>query len=129
MRWVVVAALVVSIGCGHTGDLPWDTKPWNMIKIKTLTVEQAEALAKHEGELRLDGLTTITPEVAKALAKHEDWLSLNGLTTITPEVAEALAKHKGVLYLHGLTTITPEVLKILRANPGIALPSKFREKP
>jgi hypothetical protein len=106
MRWVVVAALVVSIGCGHTGDLPWDTKPWNTIKIKTLTVEQAEALAKHEGELRLDGLTTITPEVAKALAKGEGLLSLNGLTTITPEA-----------------------LKILRENHRIGLPSEFAEKP
>ena len=94
MRWVVVAALLVSCGVGLADELPEDTS-----KIKTLTVEQAEALAKRAGKLSLDGLTTITPEVAEALAKHE-----------------------GELFLFGLTTITPEVLKMLRANPEIRLP-------
>ena len=101
MHWVVVVALVVSCGLGLADELPEDTN-----EIKTLTVEQAEALAKCEGELYLDGLTTITPEVAETLAKHE-----------------------GELYLEGLTTITPEALKALRANPDIRLPSKFDEKP
>jgi hypothetical protein len=101
MRWVVVAALVVSCGVGLADELPENTN-----EIKTLTVEQAEALAKHEGEL-----------------------SLWRLTKITPEVAEALAEHEGELGLNGLTTITPEVLKILRASPHIRLRPEFDEKP
>ena len=47
MRWVVVAALVVSCGVGLADELPEDTD-----QLKTLTVEQAEVLAKHQGSLR-----------------------------------------------------------------------------
>jgi hypothetical protein len=36
-------------------------------EIRTVTVEQAELLAKQKGDLYLDGLTTITPEVVAVL--------------------------------------------------------------
>ncbi len=118
----------MSVGVGLADELPRDTN-----EIKTLTVEQAEALLsrlelQRGFTLFLDGLTTITPEVAEALAKYKYGLFLNGLTTITPEVAEALAKYEGeYLYLSDLTTITPEALKILRANPDINVPLNFDE--
>ena len=92
MRWVVVAALVVSCGVGLADELPRDTN-----EIKTLTVEQAEALAKHKGELWLSGLNTITPEVAEALAKCEGGLWLDNLTELTPAAAKALAESPRVV--------------------------------
>ena len=113
MRWVVVAALVVSCGVGLADELPWNTN-----EIKTLTVEQAEVLAKHEGGLYLNGLTAITPEVAEALAKHQGELDISGLTTITPEVAEALALHKGSLRLMGINKLSPEVAASLAKHLG-----------
>jgi len=51
----------------------------------------AEALAEHEGNLILNGLTTLSAEVAEALGQHKGRLSLNGLTTFSGEVAKALA--------------------------------------
>jgi hypothetical protein len=108
------ALLVANAGVGLSCDLVLQTE-----LIKGLTTKQAEALAKHEVDLSLDGLTTITPEVAEALAKHKGDLSLDGLTTITPDVAVALAKHKGEwLHLNGLTTITPEVAEALAKYEG-----------
>ena len=43
------------------------------------------------------GLRTITPEVAEALAKHEGKLWLNGLTELTPAAAKALAESPRVV--------------------------------
>ena len=157
MRWVVVAALVLSVGVGLADELPRDTN-----ENKTLTVEQAKTLAKHgdiffrqrfcfcgtskrnvftpevaealakcEVSISLDGLTTITPEAAEALAKHNEndfddlhefsGLSLNGFTKITAEAAEALAKCECELSLDGLTTITPEVAEALAKHEGWGL--------
>jgi len=41
--------------------------PEHTNEIRTLAVEQAEQLAKHKGDLYLDGLTTLTPEVVAVL--------------------------------------------------------------
>ncbi len=58
MQWVVVAALVLSVGVGLADELPLDTNE----EIKSLTVEQAEELVElRKGWLSLSGLTTITP--------------------------------------------------------------------
>ncbi len=57
----------------------------------------AEALAKHQGDIYLDGLTSLSAEAAQALAKHEGELSLNGLTSLSAEAAQALAKCGGGL--------------------------------
>ena len=62
----------------------------------------AEALAEHEGSLRLTGLTTLSDAaLAEALAKHEGDLYLSGLTTLSDATAEALGKHEGEVELNG----------------------------
>lgn len=96
-----------------------DESPEDSGKIKTLTPEAAEALAKRKsGVLMLNDLTTLTPEVAEGLAKFKAWMGLNGLTTLTPEAAEALAKHKFWLELNGLTTLTPATARALAKYQG-----------
>ena len=84
-------------------------------------MEVARELARHEGDLSLDGLSTITPEVAHELANYDgEWLSLDGLTSISVEVARELAKHDGEwLSLDGLTSITEEVARELAMNEEI----------
>ena len=84
VAWILMAALC---GVAVAADgLPKDTN-----EIKSLTVEQAKALAKQKGSLSLNGLTTLSVEAAKALAQHKGDLDLNGLTTLSIEVAKALA--------------------------------------
>ena len=91
--WILMAALC---GVAVAADgLPQDTN-----EIKSLTVEQAKALAQHKGSLSLNGLTTLSVEAAKALAQHKGDLDLNGLTTLSVEVAMALALHNGSLGLY-----------------------------
>ena len=83
----------------------------------------AAALAKHKGELSLNGLTELTTRAAKALAKHEGPLLLNGLTELSARAAAALAKHKGELSLDGLTELSKSAMKALKANKRIRLPA------
>jgi len=97
-------------------DLPSDTTT-----ISTLSVEQADRLARREGDLDLDGLTTLSLEVATALAKHEGALTLSGLTLLSAEAAEALAKQRGELGLGGLTKLSPEVAGALAKHKGTLL--------
>ena len=88
MRWMIIVACLACCGVGFADELSENTN-----EIKTLTVEQAEALPINDGDdyISLNGLTEITPEVAEALATS-GYLSLNGLTGITAEVAEVLAE-------------------------------------
>ena len=71
-------------------------------------------------------IKSLTVEQAKALAKHEGYLLLNGLTSLTPEVAKALGKHVGGLLLDGVTDVDDKTLAILKSNPQITLPEQFR---
>ena len=94
--WILMAALC---GVAVAADgLPQDTN-----EIKSLTVEQAKALAQHKGSLSLNGLTTLSVEAARALAQNKGWLRLNGLTTLSAKAAASL-----------------------RANPLVQLPDKFK---
>jgi hypothetical protein len=104
---------VVELLAKYDSELPLVLK-----KITAISLEDAEALAKHKGRLALSGLTVITTEVAEALAKHEGHLTLNGLRTINPKIAEALAKHRGPLFLTGLTAITTEAVDALAKHEG-----------
>lgn len=105
-------------------------------KIKTLTVDQANALAEHTGwlpdtggnvhfsgkQLRLDGLATLSDEVASVLAQPTGFLYLDGLTTLSPGAAKALAQHDGFLSLNGLTTLSDEAARVLgQRKVGVSL--------
>jgi len=81
---------------------------------ETLTLEIARQLIEDADDFVLigDGYSAITDGAAQALAEHEGELYLNGLTSLSAEAAQALAKHKGDLYLYGLTN--KQRFKILR---------------
>jgi hypothetical protein len=79
----------------------------------------AEALAKHEHNLSLDGLTKLSDAAVEALAKHQgDWLFLDGLTQLSDAAAEALAKRQGGLYLNGLTQLSDAAAEALAQHQG-----------
>jgi hypothetical protein len=79
----------------------------------------AEALAKHEHNLSLDGLTKLSDAAVEALAKHQgDWLFLDGLTQLSDAAAEALAKRQGGLYLNGLTQLSDAAAEALAQHEG-----------
>jgi hypothetical protein len=82
MRYAVLMVSALYVGMAWAEELPEDTN-----EIKTLTVEQAQELLQHEGELDLGGLTTLSDEAAKALSQHKGELNLSGLTTLSDEAA------------------------------------------
>jgi hypothetical protein len=85
----------------------------------TIDDAAAEALAKHEGELSLNGLTQLSDAAAKALAKHQgNDLFLDGLAQLGDAAAKALAKHRGSLYLNGLTQLSDAAAKALAKHQG-----------
>jgi len=107
MRYAMaVAILMAGVAVGQQ-------PPTNTNELKALTGVQALALAKHEGELRLNGLTTLSDEAAKALAQHKGALFLGGLTALSGEQAKLLAQHNGALFLSGLTTLSENATKAL----------------
>ena len=76
--------------------------------------------------LSLDQLKQIDVRVATALARHQGEVSLNGLTILAPDVAEALSQHGAGLSLRGLDEKNdPAVIRALAAIEGIALPDWF----
>ena len=87
-----------------------------------LSDTQAEALARHRGNLHLHGLTSISDAQAEALAKLTDWLNLSGLTTLSDAQAAALANYRGrhlSLSLRNPTKMSPAARSLLEANPRI----------
>ena len=57
-----------------------------------------QALARHRGDLYLDGLATLPEDMARELTKHDGWLYLNGLTSLSSEAAGVL-RSKGSVRL------------------------------
>lgn len=94
--------------------------------LETLTPETAEALAKHEGVLVLNGLSTLQSAVAASLAKRignhkgarKGTLVLNGLPAISTESATALAAFPGELVLKAITELKPETAAALAQHQG-----------
>jgi len=96
----------------HDGDLILDG-------LSSISPSVAEALALHKGELHLNGLTSLSAEAARALAEHQgQQLSLDGLTMLSTEAADALAKHRGYLNLNGLKTLSANVSEALSRHRG-----------
>ena len=93
--------------------------PKNGAETKTLTVEQAEALAKHKGDLTLRG-STLSVEQAEALAKHEGRLVLlYGYTFLWDMPAEPLAVYEGSLRFTGLTYLSDNAAEALAKHDGM----------
>ncbi len=61
--------------------------------IRSITVEQAQALAHGQDLLNLSGLTTLSEEAANALANHKKLLSLGGVTELSGVAENALRRN------------------------------------
>ena len=88
--------------------------------VTTLSVEAAAALAEmhpHNWDGRLPAFKTVTVDVAQALAKRQHGLSMEGLTTISDEVAVVLLPKIGG-ELPGLTSLSPVAAKALAQTRG-----------
>ena len=83
--------------------------------VETLSVAEATALARFEGErIFLPDLKALDAAVADALRRGPASLFLDGLTKLDAPSARALVQSRGdVLSLRGLTSITPDLARIL----------------
>ena len=107
--------------------------------LKTLSAEQAAALAGYRGSLDLDGVQSLAPAVARALAAGRPQagedpsvgrFSLCGLRPWDPEVIRPLlATRRANLGQRSLSTLTPEQAAALAVASGdlpLELPGIFR---
>lgn len=118
MRWVVLLALSFSLCVVKADELPFDTNA-----IKSLTIEQAEALVRRRSRgfffnsLELNGLSNITPEVVSVLRKlvTDQPFYTGGMVGISSE--------PNVIHvsLDGLHTITAALAKELAPIPHLSL--------
>lgn len=103
--------------------------PSRVTNLTDVTLEVVAALGRGNNvPLSLDRVGTLTVPVAMALARHQGEVSLNGLKTIPPDVAAALTQHRAGLSLRGLTKDNhPQSIAILAENEHIALPEWVSE--
>lgn len=87
------------------------------------TAEVLAELAKHDGNLHLNGLKALSRDEARLLAAHKGGsLVLNGIGSMDADVAEALASHIGDLSLNGISSLTATTAKALAASKhGVSL--------
>ena len=82
----------------------------------------AEALAKYNSSLYLDGLTSLSCSAANALVHHKGgYLSLNGITSLSEMSVGALGallKYDGVIMLGGVQYLSEEAVGILAMHKG-----------
>jgi len=67
-------------------------------RLKTLSLESAEAFATHRRDLSL-GAATISQEVATALLKHEGNIGIELVSRLEPGVGDILARHRYEVHL------------------------------
>lgn len=103
---------VLTVLARHDGNL-------HLNGLKSLTAGAAKALAEHRGGvLALDGLSSLEPGIAEQLATHQGGLSLNGISSLTLDKAKALCAHEGELFLNGLTELTDSLAAVIAAHLG-----------
>lgn len=90
----------------------------NLCSFTLIEDTAAEALAKHEGGLWLNGLTSLSERAAQRLADHWGYLNLNGLTSLSDAAAEALGRHTGELTFRGLTSLSDSAAEALARHRG-----------
>jgi hypothetical protein len=117
-----------------------------LLRVNSLSDEEAKVLAIHEGELSLEGLQSLSDspghialaqklahqncggiylysleslsdEAAKALAQHNGDLSLDQLESLSDDAVKALAKHKRHLSL-GLRSLSDDAAEALAMHEG-----------
>ena len=132
----------VGAGAGRVAAGPQAPEPLRRDDITRLGPADAMAMATHQGDLHLNGLTalssltarylatghvgaiflnrlkSVSAEEADALAKNKGDLHLNGLSSLSRSAAHFLSRHEGDLYLNGLTTLSTDAAKRLAAHGG-----------
>lgn len=87
------------------------------------TIEDYAAcvLARHKGEIWLNGLKSLSDAAARLLSEHKGFLSLNGLEFLSDESARALAYHGGEISdLSALEGLNDAAAKFIAAEPATA---------
>jgi hypothetical protein len=85
---------------------------------KILTVEIAEQFLKNNHSVALSEFTTIEDYAACVLARHKGEIWLNGLKSLSDAAARLLSEHKGFLSLNGLEFLSDESARALAYHGG-----------
>jgi len=103
-----------------SGVNPWSRWSLDLNDLTTLSVESAEAIARHRmGTILLDGLTTLSAQQAEVLARHRGrCLSLRGLQSLSEDAATQLANYRGALLLDGVTHLPDGTITVLARCAG-----------
>lgn len=103
----------------HVAD-HWLTDPAavSLSTFRLLDDEAAQVLAKHKGDLYLEGLEELSKASASHLSGVGGDLVLDGLATLDDDVAEALAAHQGNLFLNGLPALSDNAARAFAAHEG-----------
>ena len=86
--------------------------------LDTITVEAAEALIPHVGNLNLPSITELPPRVSAVLAQHTGALNLNNLRKLSVEDAEAFSEHNGRLGFPMVSTLDLDAVRNLVSHRG-----------
>ena len=108
-RWdmIVRISVLLVIGCMVTGG-GCSKSPGGL-----LTVEIAEKFLADNDSVDLSQFTSVEDAAAESLAKHKGQLRLEGLTSLSDSAAEALGKHERYLGLDHYK-LPPSASKILK---------------
>lgn len=82
--------------------------------------EIAVALARHDGDLSLNGVKMLDAVTASSLCELAGELQLNGLEQLSDDVAKALSQHEGGLSLRGLKTVSKSCFDLLQSKQCFA---------
>jgi len=82
--------------------------------------EIAVALARHDGDLSLNGVKMLDAVTASSLCDLAGELRLNGLEQLSDDVAKALSQHEGGLSLRGLKTVSKSCFDLLQSKQCFA---------
>jgi hypothetical protein len=92
-----------------------------LIEFTTIEDYAACVLARHKGEIWLNGLKSLSDAAARLLSEHKGFLSLNGLEFLSDESARALAYHGGeIADLSVLEGLNDAAAKFITAEPATA---------
>jgi hypothetical protein len=80
----------------------------------------AESLGKHEGWLKLRGLTSLSDSAAENLSKHQGDLNLRRLK-LSDAATESLGKHEGTIYLIRLTDLSDTAAQHLAKHSNLTI--------
>jgi len=98
-----------------------DNDSVSLIEFTTIEDYAACVLARHKGEIWLNGLKSLSDAAARSLSEHKGFLSLNSLEFLSDESVRALAYHGGkIANLSVLEGLNDAAAKFITAEPAAA---------